>query len=308
MVRWQHREYRESVRDLLAPSSFETRACGCRQISPTGCPARVARVADHFESAGSAGHARDPGRDQARGSRTHPVWPHEPDALHVLPRCGCGHGSRLGGRTEHRHPGTALRRRASVELRSLQLPRPSAALRRQRFRRDAPRPLRVGPETSRSQRDRRRTGQRAVEEEGAQGDRGGRCGLPPDDPQRRTPEPPGLVLFPYRRPLVGNEARGQCQDEQGPEENHPQGCEKGQSACPGEADRHRGWPANHRPRPPAHHQGRDRLGGRDGAGEPLLRRLQSHPSGQPAGAARPFFRSSMSLTRSLEWAASARDA
>ena len=65
--------------------------------------------------------------------------------------------SDLAGAPTHRPVGAALRRRASVQLRCLRRPRPAARLQRQRLRRDAARPVRVGRQAAGRQLRRRRT-------------------------------------------------------------------------------------------------------------------------------------------------------
>ena len=67
-------------------------------------------------------------------------------AVHVLPRGRLPDGGGSRRRAAHRPARAALRRRAPVELRWVRRARPAAGVRRQRLRRDAAGPVRVGPQ------------------------------------------------------------------------------------------------------------------------------------------------------------------
>ena len=120
-------------------------AIGARQLGAAGPPARSGRP------------ARGAGGDAPAGARADPTRAHACVALHVLPRGGLHYGGGPRRRSPDRIVCSALRRRASVQLRGFRRARPEARLQHQRLRRDTARPIRVGRETTRGELCRRRT-------------------------------------------------------------------------------------------------------------------------------------------------------
>ena len=115
--------------------------------------AEVPRSSHWGGSAGRAARprrgARGAGADARAGAGPDPLRADARLAVHVLPRRGGDHGRRPRGDAADGPAGAALRRRAPVELRCLRGARPAAGLRRQRLRRDAARPVRVGRQAAR---------------------------------------------------------------------------------------------------------------------------------------------------------------
>ena len=119
--------------------------------------------------------------------------------VRVLPRCGLPHGRgpRLHAALGDQRPG--LRRRASVELRPVRVPRARAVVRHQRLRRDPPRSVGVGREAPRGEPRRRRAEQRVLRRRARRGDHGlgrrvpdGHAGVRGDaQPRRLVRAPPG---------------------------------------------------------------------------------------------------------------------
>ena len=84
------------------------------------------------------------GREPGPRARPDPLRPDAGLAVHVLPGRRADHGGRPGRHPAVRHHRAALRRRAPVELRRVRVARAPAAVRHQRLRRDASRPVGVG--------------------------------------------------------------------------------------------------------------------------------------------------------------------
>ena len=102
-------------------------ARGARGLGAAGGPGRPGGVAggpgDLAGAGAGAGAARPDGHERVR----------------LLPRCGAADGRGSGGHASKRAAGAAVRRCASVQLRSVRRPGPLGRLRRQRLRRDQPR-------------------------------------------------------------------------------------------------------------------------------------------------------------------------
>ena len=97
----------------------------------------------------SGGAARGAGEDEGARARADSVRPDARLCLYVLSRGGVHHGRGPGGSPEDRPRGSALRRRAPLELRRLCCAGPAARLQPQRLRRDASGSVRVGRQTAR---------------------------------------------------------------------------------------------------------------------------------------------------------------
>ena len=120
------------------------RALGPRRVVFAGEPARPGRPAR-----GAGKHAR-------AGAGPDPVRAHARLAVHVLPRRRLRDGVGSLRWPEDGTGGAALRGRSPLQFRRVRRLRSAARLRHQRLRRDAAGPVRVGPETTRSElRDRR---------------------------------------------------------------------------------------------------------------------------------------------------------
>ena len=112
-----------------------------------------------FEPAdGAARPRRDPraaGEGPAAVPAAGPPRAHAPERVRLLPRRSGRHGRRPRRRPAHRARGAAVRRRPPAQLRRLRLAGALAGLRRQRLRRDAARPVRVGRQAAHRQPRRR---------------------------------------------------------------------------------------------------------------------------------------------------------
>ena len=95
---------------------------------------------------------RGAGREPGARARPDPLRTDARVAVRVLPRRGARHGRGPGGDATLGHQRPALRRRPSVELRPLRLPRAPDPVRHQRLRRDASRPVGMGCEAPRRER------------------------------------------------------------------------------------------------------------------------------------------------------------
>ena len=192
-------------------------------------------------AAGPDRPARDPGppgHHPASRPGSHPVRADGRLGLRLLPGGGGGDGRRPGHRRAHRPRGAAVRRRPPVQLRGIRLPRARVHLRRQRLRRDAPRPVRVGPQAPGGQpRDRRtpscvRRGDPPVA--------GGRerLLLSPGHARVRRDAGPGHLVHPPRRhddgPALGRP--GQPQADRDLPTAHGQGPVQGPPGRAGQAD------------------------------------------------------------------------
>ena len=114
--------------------------------TPSNDPGRSARCA------GAAGH------DPCPRAGADSIWPDARVAVHVLPRRRDDHGRGSGRDATVRLYRPVLRGCASVELRRVCLSGAPAGVRRQRLRRDAPRPVGVGCQAPRGEHaDRRRS-------------------------------------------------------------------------------------------------------------------------------------------------------
>ncbi len=109
------------------------------------------RVGSGVEPARSGRPARGAGGQSRAGARADSIRAHARVAVHVLPWRGLPDGVRSRGRPEDWVAGPALRGCTPLQLRRIRLARPAAGLRRQRLRRDAAGPVRVGPEAARSE-------------------------------------------------------------------------------------------------------------------------------------------------------------
>ena len=144
----RRRSPRESGRrHPLAPGARgrgQVRAVRSTPLLPGG----VGAGARPGEPARDAGR---PGRDPGRAAGAGPLRAHARLALHVLPGRRGDHGRRPGLEAQQRACGAALRRRPPLQLRRLPGPGSRHRLRHQRLRRDASRPVRVGPEAARGE-------------------------------------------------------------------------------------------------------------------------------------------------------------
>ena len=102
------------------------------------------------------GQAKTPGA----GAGADPAWADAGVAVHVLPGGGAADGGRPGRHADVGAAGAAVRGRAPVELRGVRLAGAAAGLRRQRLRRDAARPVRVGRQAAGGEPGGGRAGQR----------------------------------------------------------------------------------------------------------------------------------------------------
>ena len=115
------------------------RAAGRAQVEPRELGARRG-------PAGPGRTARRAGREPGPRARPHPPRAHAGLAVHVLPRRRVHHGGGPRPDAGLRLRGAAVRRRAPAELRPVRVARAADAVRHQRLRRDAPRPVGVGRE------------------------------------------------------------------------------------------------------------------------------------------------------------------
>ena len=125
-------------------------------------------------------------------------------AVHVLPRRREDHGGRPRGNPHGRPHRPALRRRAPVELRWVRLAGAAPALRRQRLRRDAARPVRVRRQAARGELHDRGAEQRVREGRHEGGHADVRRGVPRGDARLRADAHAGCVV---RQPLGGRRPR-----------------------------------------------------------------------------------------------------
>ena len=141
-----------------------------------------------------------PGEDPRPRAGADPLRADVGVAVRVLPRRGSGDGRRPRHDPDAGPESPALRRCACVQLRCVRLPRASPGLRRQRLRRDAAWPVRVGCQAVGCEPRGGGTGQRVHHEAMPEDEPGGRGELPRGDACLRQPDDPrGLVCAPRRR-------------------------------------------------------------------------------------------------------------
>ena len=148
----------------------------------------------------SGGVVDGPGEDPRPRAGAHPLRADVGVAVRVLPRRGSGDGRRPRHDPDAGPESPALRGCACVQLRCVRLPRASPGLRRQRLRRDAAWPVRVGCQAVGCEPRGGGTGQRVHHEAMPEDEPGGRGELPRGDACLRQPDDPrGLVCAPRRR-------------------------------------------------------------------------------------------------------------
>ena len=134
------------------------------------------------------------------GAAADPAWADAGVAVHVLPGGGAADGGRSGHHPHLGAAGAAVRGCAPGQFRRVRLPLAAAGVRRQRLRRDAARPVRVGCQAAGGQPGRGRAGQRVRRQGPPQGRPGGGGEVPHGDAGVRRPAVPGgVVRAPGRR-------------------------------------------------------------------------------------------------------------
>ena len=129
----------------------------CREIAPDGCaPLEPRRLGGTVRSTRSHRAAGGAGDGTGAGARADPLRTDVGLAVCLLPRCGVRHGLGPGRFAADRPARAALRRCASGQFRRLRLAGAAVAVRPQRLRRDASRPVGMGREAFGGQRCRRR--------------------------------------------------------------------------------------------------------------------------------------------------------
>ena len=148
---------RRSSRSKVPTSPDAGRAGGAGEGRASGGAAfDPRRVGSAVEPARSGRPARGAGGHSRAGAGPDSIRTHARVAIHVLPRRRLPDGVRSRGRPEDGVARPALRGCTPLQLRRIRLARPAARLRRQRLRRDAAGPVRVGPEATRRELRRRR--------------------------------------------------------------------------------------------------------------------------------------------------------
>ena len=221
-----------------APGGGPARAGPGEQLSRADREARGkdARAAAPLESqaefgpdtvAGSGRAAAGAGKEPGAGAGADPAWADAGVAVHVLPGGGAADGGRPGHHPHLGAAGAAVRGCAPGQFRGVRLPRAAAGVRRQRFRRDAAWPVRVGCQAAGGQPGRGRAGQRVLRQGPPQGHPGGGREVPHGDAGVRRPAVPGgLVRAPGRRghhrpvPVAAEKEKGQGHREDGGQGAH----------------------------------------------------------------------------------------
>ena len=178
--------------------------------------------------AGPPGPGRDLGGAVGRTdprARAAQVRPHGVVGVRLLPWRRRDHGGRPRRDGHLRAPRAAVRRRPPAELRPLRNARTLADLRPERFRRDAPGPVRVGREAARGELRDRGTGARPHRRRARGGGRRDRARLSRGDAGvRRTTRSRGLVRAPARRGTADQARRPRrLQDREGGQARAPEG-------------------------------------------------------------------------------------
>ena len=203
----------KGITDAAAPCRdppHHRRARGPRQGGPGCDPSRRARrLGTGIRPARPRRAARGAGGEPRGGAGSDPLRAHAGLALHLLPRRCVSDGRRPRRGAAHGTGGPAVRRRASVELRRLRGTRPEPGLQRQRLRRDAAGPVRVGRQAPRGQLRGRRPRPR-LQGRPAQGDQHDRHGVLPGGhaPVRRDDQLRALVQPHQHRAADGAVRRG----------------------------------------------------------------------------------------------------
>ena len=173
---------------------------GAGEGRPGGGAAGVAGGVRAGSVAGSGRAAAGAGQEPGAGAAADPAWADAGVAVHVLPGGGAADGGRPGHHPHVGAAGAAVRGCAPGQFRRVRLPRAAAGVRRQRFRRDAAWPVRVGCQAAGGQPGRGRAGQRVSRQGPPQGHPGGGREVPHGDAGVRRPAVPGgLVRAPGRR-------------------------------------------------------------------------------------------------------------
>ena len=150
--------------------------------------------------AGSGRAAAGPGEVAGAGAGADPAWADAGVGVHVLPGGGAADGGGSGQHARLGAAGAAVRGCAPVQFRRVRLAGAAAGLRRQRLRRDAARPVRVGRQAAGREPGGGGTGQRVPRQGPPQDRPGGGRGLPHGDARLRGAAAAGcLVCAPGHR-------------------------------------------------------------------------------------------------------------
>ena len=135
--------------------------------------------------AGSGRAAAGPGEVAGAGAGAGPARADAGVAVHVLPGGGAADGGRPGRHARLGAAGAAVRGRAPVQFRRVRLAGAEPGLRRQRLRRDAARPVRVGRQAAGREPGGGGPGQRVPRQGPPQDHPGGGRGVPHGDARLR---------------------------------------------------------------------------------------------------------------------------
>ena len=207
---------------------------------------------------GSGGPTACPSRHQGPRAGADPARADAGLAVHVLPWGGAADGGRPGRDAHVRPSGPAVRGCSPGELRRIRLTRAATGVRRQRLRRDASRPLRMGRQASGREPGRGRTRQR-LHRPGVPHGRPRRrpelphrdAGVRPNAAARRLVRPPRGRGGRRQTPVPARQARPEADREGGGEGPHPR-----QPAGAGQAHHRRGRTTPDRQRPTPDRAGR----------------------------------------------------
>ena len=175
---------------------------GARRGRPPGPPEGPAHESWCARARQRPGPGRDhpcPGGRSAAGPAAAPPWPDGRLRLRVLSRCAGGHGLRSVDDPAQRHHRPGQRRRPPVQLRPVRLARANARVRRERLRRDDPRPMGMGRQAPCRERRDRQPNQRLQPLGGTRGRDGDRPRLPRADGRLRRDAPARHLVRPDDR-------------------------------------------------------------------------------------------------------------